>query len=261
MTFEVISDLVKIFVNNNTDFYLNQILIRFKFANNSTFINSVEKSPVQDLSNEDQSFTNRDISQKLDSLGLLINTVRGTVSKLERDVITVKNNVRTNNARQTQNQQPQFALVPSRNEAQSYHDVCTASDPNTYSGLRKIRPNFYAYCEVDEEDANGWIVIQKRYDGTTDFFRPWNEYKQGFGNIAGEFWMGLDKIYELTSSKLHELMIEMEDFNDTKKVAKYSAFGISDESSFYALSILGSFSGDAEDSLNYHAGMKFSTFE
>lgn len=198
------------------------------------------------------------ISQKLDNLGLLLNTVRSTVNKLEKDVIAVKNNVRTNSAR---NSQPQFALVQSRDDQSYQNAVCTANDPNTDSGLRKIRPNFYAYCEMNDEDANGWILIQNRYDGSTDFFKTWSEYKQGFGNIAGEFWMGLDKIYELTSSKLHELMIEMEDFNETKKVARYSAFAISDESSFYTLNILGSFSGDAEDSLKYHAGMKFSTFE
>lgn len=201
------------------------------------------------------------MNEKLDNIGLLINTVRSAISKVERDVVSVKSNVRANNAR---NIQPQFALVPGqvRDESQAYQNgVCTANDPNTDSGLRKIRPNFFAYCEMDDEDANGWIVIQNRYDGSTEFFRTWSEYKEGFGNIAGEFWMGLEKIYELTSSKLHELLIEMEDFNETKKIAKYSAFGISNESGSYALNILGTYSGDAGDSLNYHAGMKFSTFE
>ena len=199
------------------------------------------------------------ISQKLDNLGLLVNTVRSTIGKLEREVVAVKNNVRMNNARSVQ---PQFALVPARDDIQTNQNViCTANDPNTDSGLRRIRPNFYAYCEMNDEDSNGWIIIQNRFDGSTDFFRTWSEYKQGFGNIAGEFWMGLDKIYELTSSKLHELMIEMEDFNKNKRTARYSAFAISDESSFYTLNILGSFSGNAEDSLKYHAGMKFSTFE
>lgn len=221
---------------------------------------SEERIQVQDLSKEDQNSSRNDkISQKLDNLGLLINTVRSSVNKIEKEVVVVKNHVRTSSLR---NNQPQFALVPSRDETfASQSAICTANDPNTDSGIRKVRPNFYAFCEMDDEDANGWIVIQNRYDGLTDFFRTWNEYKQGFGNIAGEFWMGLDKIYELTSSKLHELMIVMEDFNDVRKVAKYSAFAISDESSFYSLNILGSFSGDADDSLKYHAGMKFSTFE
>lgn len=73
--------------------------------------------------------------------------------------------------------------------------------------------------------------------------------------------MGLDKIYELTSSRIHELLVVMDSFDGERKTAKYSSFGISGESSFYALSLLGKFSGDAGDSLSYHAGMKFSTFK
>lgn len=114
---------------------------------------------------------------------------------------------------------------------------------------------------MNSGDAHGWIVIQNRFDGSTDFFRSWTEYKNGFGNIAGEFWLGLDKIHELTSSQIHELSIEMEDFGGVKMHARYSGFAISGEANSYALSVLGKFSGDAEDSLKIHAGMKFSTFE
>ena len=36
-----------------------------------------------------------------------------------------------------------------------------------------------------------------------DFFRGWEDYKNGFGGLdsQGEFWLGLEKIYRLTSSK------------------------------------------------------------
>ena len=44
-------------------------------------------------------------------------------------------------------------------------------------------------------------MIQKRMDGSVDFHRTWNEYKQGFGNLVGEFWLGLDKINRLTRNK------------------------------------------------------------
>lgn len=182
--------------------------------------------------------------------------MRTTVTKLERDMTTVKKNTRTlNNLRHSQ---PQFALVPAQTDD---HHVCSANDVNPHSGIRKIRKNFFAFCEMDGEDPAGWILIQNRYDGSTEFFRTWSEYKDGFGNIAGEFWMGLEKIYELTSNRLHELMIEMESFDGVHKYARYSTFGISDEASFYTLSMLGPYSGDADDSLAYHAGMKFSTFE
>jgi hypothetical protein len=154
--------------------------------------------------------------------------------------------------------QPQVALLQQQDSDNEIDGVCTTIDGS--SGIKKIRKNFFASCD-SETDEGGWILIQNRFDGSTDFMRPWIDYKEGFGNIAGEFWMGLDKIYELTSSRLHELLIVMEGFNEEKKFAKYSAFGIAGESSSYALSLLGKFSGDSGDSLSYHAGMKFSTFE
>ncbi|VDI62418.1 Hypothetical predicted protein, partial [Mytilus galloprovincialis] len=45
-----------------------------------------------------------------------------------------------------------------------------------------------AYCVI----RNGikWTVIHRRYDGSVDFDRTWEEYKQGFGNVKGEFWLG-----------------------------------------------------------------------
>lgn len=187
----------------------------------------------------------------------VLNTIRGSVHKLERDL---KKNQRSTNV--GQQQLSPFALIAKQNEIDN-SVACTANDPNPATGIRQIRKNFYAFCDMsNDEDADGWIVIQNRFSGEIDFFRTWSEYKTGFGNIFGEFWLGLDKIHELTSSTLHELLIVMEDFQGNKKKARYSAFGISDEASSYTLNILGPLVDDeAGDSLKYHAGNKFSTHE
>src|SRR5258705_937728 len=52
------------------------------------------------------------------------------------------------------------------------------------------------YCDVDT-DGGGWTVFQRRADITphVDFYRGWDDYKAGFGDLNGEFWLGESRIY------------------------------------------------------------------
>ena len=54
-------------------------------------------------------------------------------------------------------------------------------------------------------------MFQKRFDGSVDFYRGWVDYKRGFGNLNGEFWLGLDKIHRLTVSSSNKLPVDLED--------------------------------------------------
>ena len=112
-----------------------------------------------------------------------------------------------------------------------------------------------------ETDGGGWTVFQRRVDGTVNFYRGWSDYEQGFGDLTGEFWLGLSKINRLTptnSRESHELKVELADFANTKLYAKYSSFTVGGVGSRYTLTV-GGYSGTAEDSLIYHNGMKFTT--
>ncbi|XP_067941086.1 ficolin-2-like [Watersipora subatra] len=114
-----------------------------------------------------------------------------------------------------------------------------------------------AVCQFD--DQSGWTLIQRRLDGTIDFNRGWDEYARGFGNIQGEYWIGLENIHHLTK-KNQKLSIFLEDHEGQSRTANYSLFQIENKESNYQLLVSG-YSGDAEDSLSYHHELKFSTFD
>lgn len=105
------------------------------------------------------------------------------------------------------------------------------------------------------------IVIQRRMDGSEDFNRTWHEYQLGFGNSSGEFFIGLDKLHELTKSDCYGLLIIMEDWDNQMRYAKYDTFVVGGESEFYELQSLGRYTGTAGDSLSYSLGGKFTTID
>lgn len=78
-------------------------------------------------------------------------------------------------------------------------------------------------------------VFQRRLDGSVDFYRDWNEYKDGFGFLRREFWLGKDKISYLTNQKDYELRIDLNSVHYISSFAKYNLFRISDEASKYKL--------------------------
>ena len=106
-------------------------------------------------------------------------------------------------------------------------------------------------------NGGGWTVFQRRMDGTVDFFRTWADYLKGFGDLKGEFWLGLNKIHRLTQAS-SRLRVDLEDFEGMKKFALYSSFMVKDADTKYTLAVSG-YSGNVENSLSFHNGNKFST--
>ncbi|KAL5517896.1 hypothetical protein EMCRGX_G003531 [Ephydatia muelleri] len=132
------------------------------------------------------------------------------------------------------------------------------------NGVYTIRPDrqgraFKVYCDMTT-DGGGWTVFQRRKDGSQNFYLPWNNYVNGFGNIGGEFFLGLIKIHRLTQKNDSELRVELEQWSGSKSYAKYSSFAVGNSASKYPLTVSG-YSGNAGDSMSYHNGMKFSTYD
>ena len=115
------------------------------------------------------------------------------------------------------------------------------------------------YCEFDRDGS--WTIIQRRFNGSVDFYRNWTEYKNGFGNSHGEYWIGNDIIHQLTTHNNYTLKIVLTDWTNTITYAEYSVFKVADETDAYRLTIFGysGNAGDSMDSTRYHA--KFSTMD
>ena len=112
-----------------------------------------------------------------------------------------------------------------------------------------------------ETDGGGWTVFQRRMDGSVNFFLNWIDYEEGFGDLNGEFWLGLSKIHRLTQDGTdYTLRVDLEDFENETRYAKYSTLNIGDSATEYTLTVEG-YSGDAGDSISIHNGMKFSTLD
>ena len=82
-------------------------------------------------------------------------------------------------------------------------------------------------------------MFQKRLDGSVDFDRVWNDYKQGFGSLSEEFWLGLDKVHRLTKERNK---LRVEDFYWRTAYAEYDLFGVADEGNKHRLT-LGTYAG------------------
>jgi hypothetical protein len=93
-----------------------------------------------------------------------------------------------------------------------------------------------------KSSGGGWTVFQRRFNGSVDFYRNWTDYKSGFGDLSGDFWLGLDMIHRMSNNIENVLRIEMEDFEGERRYAEYRLFQVLNECEQYKL-IIGNYSG------------------
>ncbi|XP_076823947.1 angiopoietin-related protein 6-like [Clavelina lepadiformis] len=117
--------------------------------------------------------------------------------------------------------------------------ACHMSQVN---GEQLLRSGEKVYCE------DGWTVFQRRFDGSVDFHLNWKDYKLGFEKLGGEFWFGLERVYQLTRWGNCRLEIDLWDFSNNFLVASYSSFAIESEDNLFTLRV-GGYSGNATDIL------------
>ncbi len=231
------------------------------------------------------SWTDTHILKKMDEITTTVNKVATTVNKVittVNQVETLLQNLTESTQMNVQNQhllenillQNLSELMTSQLNVQNQlllqnvlpHDCLhLTSKGHNPSGVYTIKPselsNFTAevYCDMVKE-GGGWTIFQRRFNGEVDFYRNWTEYEQGFGDVDGEYWARLHLLHLLTLSGDVTLRVELSSFDNETAYAEYQSFSVGDSSSNYTLTI-GSYSGNAGDSLRDHNNRQFSTYD
>ena len=121
---------------------------------------------------------------------------------------------------------------------------------------------FLVYCEMNKF-GGGWTRILRRSTERMTFHRDWYSYKNGFGDLYSDGWLGLEKIHRLTkykSLKSAELLISLYTKESKWFFPEYKYFQVGGEDTKYQLYI-GNFTGDGGDSLSYSHNARFSTYD
>ncbi|KAG0721058.1 Fibrinogen C domain-containing protein 1 [Chionoecetes opilio] len=144
------------------------------------------------------------------------------------------------------------------------HDCSTLRQAGVKgSGVYQVSPfPFKVFCDM-ERHGGGWTVIQRRLPQKVqvNFSRGWSAYQEGFGQLGGEMWLGLEALHQLTHAAHYELRVDMVDYELGHRHAHYQVFRVGAEKEGYRLTVA-NYSGDAGDALShYHSGRRFSTFD
>ncbi|XP_070853156.1 fibrinogen-like protein 1 [Drosophila suzukii] len=204
------------------------------------------KNKMVDLESTIQEMNNKIVELIDDKLVNLEDETKTTMQEMDNKILQLEDKSKTNDEMtNTRNNNVTILLNHSKNP----HIKFIKGDG--------ISP-FTAVFEDIPFAGSGWMVIQRRFDGKIDFVvKNENSYENGFGDLNGDFWIGIQAIHQLTTSHRHELYVELVDFDDVTAYARYDNFCVGNKESGYALKSLGNYSGNAGDALRAHEKYKF----
>ena len=104
-------------------------------------------------------------------------------------------------------------------------------------------------------------MIRQNIDGSNFFNRSWAEFKVGFNDSRGNYWLGNDLLHELTQSDRYKLRFDLQKRGSLSwYYVEYTSFVVFNETYNYKMLASG-YSGNAGDALSYHDGMMFTTYD
>lgn len=133
-------------------------------------------------------------------------------------------------------------------------DSCIGKSTGVHS-IKVMSSSFYVYCDSTTVDS-GWMVIFRSKKLSSGFDHDWNDYRKGFGDLHGEFFIGLDRLHLLTNSRNHELYVST---FENSTFARYSHFLISGIDDDFQIKSLGKYSGNKFDIMIEYLNRKFIT--
>ena len=100
-------------------------------------------------------------------------------------------------------------------------------------------------------------------DASVSFERCWNEYVDGFGDVYGNFWLGLEAMHDLTTAQPMSLQIDIVLFYLPAVSIPYQQIHVGDAASDYLLTISSGTPGDGNlyNSFVFNSGSKFTTYD
>ncbi|XP_034482435.1 angiopoietin-2-like [Drosophila innubila] len=167
-----------------------------------------------------------------------------TIRKLEQTIADLNIKLKKRDIKKQLNQ--------NENVIRIYIPYGTTSRLMHVPGIEPFEPTL-----EDKIAGSGWIVIQRRLDGSVDFDRNLAAYHEGFGDPSGEFWLGLEKMHRITTHQRHELYIHIVDYENETHYARYDKFVIGSKDEEYQLKSLGIYFGDAGDMMRMNEKVNF----
>ncbi|XP_027777887.2 angiopoietin-2 [Marmota flaviventris] len=198
----------------------------------------------------------RSMREEKDQLRVLVSQQNSVIQELEKQLVTATVNNSALQKQQRDLMETVHNLLTMVSASGSKNPIVDKEERNIFRDCAEVfksgltTPGVYtltfpnsteerkAYCDMDTS-GGGWTVIQRREDGSVDFQRSWKEYKMGFGDPSGEYWLGNELVSQLTNRQRYLLRIHLRDWEGGEAYSLYEHFYLSSEELNYRIHLKG----------------------